>query len=104
MERTGKTGPPFITTLGCTMREPNDWRLMNQERYLKGVTLVWRAYEPASPKNDHDHCEFCQTKFMRDDADTLHEGYSTPDQQRWVCKQCFDDFVDLFGWKVARAT
>jgi hypothetical protein len=86
------------------MRERNDWRLMNQERYLKGATLVWRSYEPASSKNDHDHCEFCQTKFMRGGADTLHEGYSTSDRQRWVCKQCFDDFVDLFGWKVTGAT
>jgi len=86
------------------MREPNDWRLMNQERYLKGVTLVWRTYLPASPKNGHDHCEFCQGKFMQDHPDTLREGYSTPDRERWVCKPCFDDFVDLFGWKVASAT
>jgi len=47
------------------MREPNDWRLMNQERYLKGVTLSWRAYVPANPTNDHDHCEFCQAKFLQ---------------------------------------
>ena len=71
---------------------------------LKGATLVWRSYEPAGPKNDHDHREFCQTKFMRGGADTLYEGYSTSDRQRWVCKQCFDDFVDLFGWKVTGAT
>ena len=49
------------------MREPNDWRLMNQERYLRGATLVWQRYLPAKPTNDHDHCEFCQTKFMQND-------------------------------------
>lgn len=86
------------------MREPNDWRLTNQERYLKGVTLTWRSYAPASPKNDHDHCEFCWTKFMEKPMpETLQAGYSTPDRERWVCKTCFDDFVDLFGWRVASA-
>ena len=87
------------------MREPKDWRLTNQERYLKGATLAWRPYVPASPKNDHDHCEFCFAKFMQQDyPDTLHEGYSTPDRYRWICKPCFDDFVDLFQWKVISAT
>ena len=86
------------------MREPNDWRLTNQERYLKAVTLVWQAYAPASPKNDHDHCEFCWAKFMQTaHPETLQEGYSTPDRERWICKGCFDDFVDLFGWKVTGA-
>jgi len=86
------------------MREPNDWRLMNQERYLKGVVLVWQQYLPASPKNDHDHCAFCQAKFMQNYPDTLREGYSTPDREHWICKQCFEDFVDLFIWKVVSAT
>jgi hypothetical protein len=86
------------------VRESNDWRLTNQERYLKGVNLVWQSYSPASSDNDHDHCEFCQTKFMKNYPDSLSEGYSTPDRGRWVCKQCFDDFVDLFQWKVIRAT
>lgn len=83
------------------MRQPNDWRLMNQERYLKGATLIWRRYRPADPRNDHDHCEFCQAKFMvTDGPEILHEGYSTPDRNRWICKPCFDDFLDLFGWEI----
>jgi hypothetical protein len=86
------------------MRAANDWRLTNQERYLKGVTLVWHAYAPARSKNDHDHCEFCWTKFMQNaQPETLQAGYSTPDRERWICKGCFDDFVDLFGWKVTSA-
>jgi len=83
------------------MREPNDWRLTNQERYLKGATLIWRPYSPARAGNDHDHCEFCFAKFMTADApDILREGYSTPDRYRWVYKTCFDDFADLFAWQV----
>jgi hypothetical protein len=85
------------------MREPNDWRFTDQERYLKGVPLLWRSYRPASEGNDHDHYEFCWTKFMAGGVhDTLSEGYSTLDGYRWVCKACFDDFVDLFGWQVDR--
>jgi hypothetical protein len=84
------------------MREPNDWRLTNQERYLRDVTLSWEAYSPASPENDHDHCEFCFSKFMISPTpDTLHEGYATPDKYRWICRTCFDDFLDLFGWQVS---
>lgn len=83
------------------MRETNDWRLTNQERYLKGVVLVHRKYRPASSSNDHDHCEFCWAKFMLVDApNVLHEGYSTPDGYRWICETCFNDFGDLFHWKV----
>jgi hypothetical protein len=53
----------------------DDWRLRNQERYLKGATLYRRQYEPASEQNDHDHCEFCFTKFMRAGIpDALHRG------------------------------
>jgi hypothetical protein len=85
------------------MREPNDWRLINQERYLKGATLIWGRYAPANSENDHDHCEFCRTKFMTNgQSELLHEGYSTPDGYRWICSTCFDDFVDMFGWHVQR--
>jgi hypothetical protein len=82
------------------MREKNDWRLKNQERYLKGVTLIRSRYQPAKLENDHDHCEFCDAKFMRNANDALQEGYCMPDRSRWICKTCFDDFADLFAWKV----
>lgn len=79
-----------------------DWRLTNQEEYLKRVALVWRPYSPASPDNDHDHCEFCFAKFIMDggEPDALREGYATPDKSRWVCKTCFNDFRDFFEWHV----
>lgn len=87
------------------MRQPNDWRLMGQERYLKGVTLIHRSYRPASAANDHDHCEFCSAKFMTlDTPSTLHAGYATHDGSRWICDNCFDDFVDLFEWKLGSET
>ena len=29
----------------------------------------------------------------------LHEGYATLDRSHWICDHCFDDFVEMFGWK-----
>jgi hypothetical protein len=83
------------------MRETDDWRLTNQDRYLKGVDLVWRTYKPANSSSDHDHCEFCLAKFMTDKSvEALSEGYATNDGYRWICKACFEDFSDLFSWRV----
>ena len=85
------------------MVDPTDWRLSGQERYLKGATLVRQAYKryAKNPQWDHDHCEFCWAKFMVEDVpETLHEGFSTEDQYRWICVQCFEDFKSTFGWTV----
>ena len=83
------------------MVDTNDWRLTDQEQYLKGVTLYWREYTRWSESWDHDHCEFCWAKFMVEDyPDVLHEGYTTEDQYRWICKKCFEDFKNMFEWKI----
>ena len=83
------------------MVEANDWRLRNQQTYLHGVSLVHRAYQPL-PGNDHDHCAFCWAKFMLEDSPKiLHEGYATLDSSHWICDQCFDDFGDMFDWKLS---
>jgi hypothetical protein len=86
------------------MREENDWRLTNQETYLKGVPLCRKKYVQYSDSWEHEHCEFCWAKFMNEDApDVLREGYATEDNYRWICGQCFEDFKDLFQWEVRRA-
>src|SRR6266478_6641809 len=88
---------------GLAMVDSSDWRLMGQEKYLRGVELCRRTYR-RYPKNsnwDHDHCAFCGAKFMvEDEPDVLHEGYSTLDEYRWICPACFDDFKEMFGWRV----
>ena len=86
-----------------------DWRLMGQERFLAGVTLVWKDYHAPRPDWDHDHCAFCQAKFMdrSDVPDTLPSGYAAQaaspeaqDDYHWVCGDCAHDFTQRFGWKV----
>ena len=79
----------------------DDWRLTNQEEYLKGVTLRFEKYEKYREDWDHDHCEFCFAKFMETGNDEIQkEGYTTSDNYRWICKKCFEDFKELFNWKI----
>jgi hypothetical protein len=79
----------------------DDWRLQGQERYLSGATLYWRVWHGTRAGWDHDHCEFCFTKFMdrADVPDVLGEGYTTDDEYRWVCAKCAADFAARFKFK-----
>jgi phage terminase large subunit-like protein len=84
------------------VREPNDWRLNNQEKYLKKAVLSWKIYTKYREGWDHDHCEFCWAKFMEQPGpEILTEGFVTPDNYRWICKNCFEDFKDMFQWQIA---
>ncbi len=99
-------------------REEQDWRLTGQERYLRGAALVWKPYHARSETWEHDHCSFCWAKFIDPNfSDTAHrfieehpevltKGYTTTAEHEhgadhhWVCKQCYDDFVNLFEWRI----
>jgi hypothetical protein len=80
----------------------DDWRLQGQEAYLAGAELCWKPYRHYSEAWDHDHCEFCWAKFAEPGSlpEALHAGYATPDDYRWICKACFDDFCERFEWIV----
>ena len=82
------------------MREPNDWRLTNQQRYLQNAEFSCAEYVAPRQGWDHDHCVFCMSKFMQGQEDTLTEGYVTTDGQHWICKPCFEDFKQEFEFKV----
>lgn len=79
------------------MIEKDDWRLQGQDGYLSGVTLRWKKWKSPSATWNHDHCEFCWEKFS-ELPETLHEGYTTKDEKRWICPECFSDFKDMFQW------
>lgn len=76
----------------------NDWRLQGQENYLSGVDLYFKRYSDRRSKTDHDHCEFCFTKFSDAIPDSLTQGYTTFDDYRWICEQCYTDFKADFKW------
>ena len=78
----------------------DDWRLLRgQEKYLARAKLVYHMYEPRNPSNDHDHCEFCMRKFDFSPG-CEHIGYSTIDNELWICCECFEDFKDTFKWDI----
>jgi len=77
----------------------NDWRLLDQDTYLTSVPLERRTYHRESEDWNHDHCEFCNATFSEFPGD-LHVGYTTLDSYYWICDKCFNDFKDLFRWKV----
>ena len=72
----------------------NDWRLLDQEEYLKGKTLKHSKWVTLRESWDHDHCEFCN--------ETIHEAtqmaYCTTDYYYWICEECYNDFKEMFEW------
>ncbi len=84
------------------MADDTDWRLQGQERYLKGAEVTYRKYRRTSESWDHDHCEFCQAKFMEtpDDPDVKTDGYATADEDRWICSTCLADFMERFTFVI----
>lgn len=80
-----------------------DWRLTGQMKYLFQKTLVYRSWSSDDPAWDHDHRAFCGDKFSNA-SDTLRAGYGTDDprsrNQRWICPACFQDFKEMFQWRV----
>lgn len=83
------------------MPDKNDWRLLNQETYLKNAKLLKLPYVKHSDEWDHDHCAFCFDKFSKNEND-LHEGHCTDDKKHWICPECFWDFKELFGFEVLK--
>lgn len=78
------------------MVEKDDWRLFGQEEYLHGVPLAPRTWTQTRPNWDHDHCDFCGTTF----PDEAESGYCTLDEDIWICDICFEDFKEMFAWRV----
>ena len=42
---------------------------------------------------------FCWDKISEEKED-LNFGYCMEDEHHWVCETCFNDFKDMFKWKV----
>jgi hypothetical protein len=99
-------------------RDTDDWRLTDQEGYLKDAELTWRRYRARSDTWEHEHCAFCWAKFMdpeysdghrrfiEDHPEVLTAGYTTTtahergEGYNWICADCLDDFAEAFNWRV----
>jgi hypothetical protein len=98
-----------------------DWRLFHEDGSMYGAVLQLRRWEPPTPDWDHEHCEFCASKFPEDFAEgyvlededegpglsleertSVGEGYryvAAPKNDIWICPTCFVDFRERFGWR-----
>jgi len=83
------------------MIDKNDWRLMAQEEYLMNTKWRWETYVAPRVTWDHDHCEFCTEKFSEYEGDS-HEGFRELKHDHWVCEECFNDFKEMFGFRVVQ--
>ncbi|MDR1101980.1 MAG: hypothetical protein LBL34_06505 [Clostridiales bacterium] len=81
------------------MIEKNDWRLQVPKDYLKGQELRFAKYTKNDTPSAHTHCDFCFATFSVYDGD-LHEGYFARDGKNWICPICYNDFKEMFGWKL----
>ena len=83
----------------------DDWRLKRQRKYIEGITLQWKSFTPFRAGMDSDHCEFCWAKFGTKAApDVRTEGYTTEGHYYWICKDCYEDFHEMFNWKLIQAS
>lgn len=78
---------------------PDDWRRQGQEKYLSNIKLTARNYKPYRIDWEHDHCEFCGSKFSEQYSD-IHKGYSSENNYYWICNDCFTDFKKEFNWQI----
>ncbi|MDR3076074.1 MAG: hypothetical protein LBU26_02135 [Synergistaceae bacterium] len=77
----------------------NDWRFQGQDKYLNEAELLHMPYLPYSEQWEHEHCDFCTAKISNYEGD-LHIAYCTINKRHWICEECFNDFKDMFKWKV----
>jgi len=75
------------------MNNIHDWRLTNQDNYLKYPKLIKTKY---TSNAEHDHCEFCWYKFKKDNDN----GYCTVDRYHWICEKSYNDFKEMFKWGI----
>jgi len=72
-----------------------DWRLTNQENYLKDKRLRYLKYRKED-FGDHEHCSFCWEKFDSNEQ----MAYCTCDYRHWICSDCYEDFKGSFKWEL----
>jgi len=88
------------------MVSTTDWREQGQERYLKGLVFRKARYRRLRDTWEHDHCEFCWSKFCEDEGspDCLGVGYTTHDWYRWICERCFLEFEVKYDLRLEAGT
>lgn len=77
----------------------NDWRYDTGKTHWDVGETLKHAKRRGTEQWDHDHCTFCWKNFSNAPED-LHEGYCDLDEYSWICEECFNDFKEVFEFRV----
>ena len=69
----------------------------DRKEYLHHIKLCRKLF--SFKDNEHYHCELCWARFSKNNSD-LHLGYFDNISKSIICTECYDNFKDLFDWKV----
>ncbi|MBO7485312.1 MAG: hypothetical protein J6T84_04560 [Spirochaetaceae bacterium] len=75
-----------------------DSRLNGQERYLINAHLIQSNCQEESSKQKH--CEFCMKEIVF--KSEYEKWYATKDRKYWICEKCFEDFKDMFNFRLLK--
>ncbi len=97
--------------------DDSDMRWNAHDEYLTGAEFCLQSFG-AVGMHEHEHCEFCWTKFMdpnfsdghrafiETNPDVLTRGYASTESwspgihKYWVCPTCFEDFRQRLGLRL----
>ena len=83
------------------MKKP--WYIAQYEdlTYLHNQSVELKNFKEAFSSNpqEHRHCEMCWAKFGFFEGDN-HLGYYEENSGSWICQDCYENFKDLFGWRL----
>ena len=100
----------------------DDWRRGWHVRNLEGLRLTWKRFQAYSATWEHEHCAFCWKKFLdesyspamrdhlqRPESEDIAFGFTNlgrddlPAGTYWICRACFDDFLEELEWTVEQS-
>ena len=76
-------------------------RLDSLRASLSRMTLHWSPYPYLDGIGAQNYCAICEKKFHQIHAGTLKDGYTTEDNEHWICAGCFAGYREEFQWKVS---
>ena len=75
-----------------------DSRLNGQEKYLINAHLIQNSCQEEPSKQKY--CEFCMKKMVFNSE--YEKCYATKDRKYWICEKCFEDFKDMFNFRLLK--
>ena len=78
-----------------------DWRYRGQDQVLSGRRWEFRLFQGGGAAGP-SFCEFCAHPFTAldpdaNDLDALDRGWCSTLGERWVCRDCMNDFGRLIS-------